>query len=252
MRRNFFCTLAALCICGFSGAVNCTDIMVDVDTTNSYQLDVDGDGTIDFLFFVKLNPYVNSYVIGLNGNQIESEFSVSTYANRLIVGFFLGNMAWNDTAYTIQNGQGDFDTGNDEFGYVGLKLFKGSNWYYAYVEVRAPYSQPLLSLYRMGFNPVAFGPLKVEDCATVAVVEKNPLPANVMAANGMLQIALGNHEATQESILQLVNLNGQIVMERKLYEASTSVPVNFLKSGIYFAIIRVNGYESYRRKVLIP
>lgn len=248
MRKNIFCTLVALCICEFACAVVCTDIMFDVEPGNSYQLDVDGDGTVDFLFFATLDPYVNTYIIGLNGNEIESEFSVATYANRLIVGSYLGNMAWNDTAYTIQDGQGDFDTGNDESGYVGLKLYKGGNWYYAYVEVRAPYSQPLLSLYRMGFNPVANDPLKVVDCATVAVVEKNPLSANVIAANGMLKVELGEHDVAQESILQLVNLNGQIVMERKLYAKSTSVPVNALKSGIYFAIIRNNGQESYRMK----
>lgn len=225
--------------------------MFDVDPTHPYQLDVDGDSTIDFLFFAALDPYVNSYIIGLNGNEIESEFSVSTYANRLIEGFYIGNMAWNDTAYTIQNGQGDFDTGNDEFGYVGLKLYKGDNWHYAYVEVRAPYSQPLLSLYRMGFNPVPFGALKVEDCATVAVVEKNPFAANVTVANGMLQIELGNQGAAQESMLQLVNLNGQIIIERKLSAESTGIPVNGLESGIYFAIIRSSRYESYRAKVLI-
>ncbi len=253
MKKIIFCAIIATCQCGLAHAVNCTTIMEEVDTSNNYQLDVDGDGTKDFWFFAALTPYVNSYILGLNGNEIEVKAPNGTdftRARRLVAGNPIGVWYWNDTAYLIKNGQGDFAGGSEEFGWVGLKLYKSGNWHYCFVELRAPYSQPIISVYRSGYNSEPGSPLKADDCST-AVPERNLIEANAFISGDYLRVLLANQDALNSN-LQLVNVTGQTILEEKIKSQDNSIALNNLQSGIYFAAIRNGRQLLYRTKVFIP
>jgi len=234
--------------------ITCTFLSVQIDSNQSYQLDVNGDGTNDYLLVAAYTPYVNNYIVGFNGNEVEVtwyEGDDADRARRIISGDPVGSLYWNDTAYMIQNGLGAFAGGSDEYGMVGLRLNNGGSYRYAFLELRAPYWQAMVAVYAMGYDDSG-AQLRTDVCPhPVAVQEAEPVRVNAFFNDNTLHVSLGE-EPEPDSEIHLMNVAGQKVRSEKLLERDSNFAWQDIETGIYLVVLTNSEGMVYRKKIFIP
>ena len=255
MKKTFLTCAIALASCVFAqAAITCTFLTIHIDTNQTYPLDIDDDGTNDFLLQTAYTPYVNNFITGLNGNEIEVTAWSGNDANRcrrIESGDPVGSLAWNDTAYLIENGQGAFSGGSEEYGHVGLRLNKSGNYHYAFLQARAPYWQALLEVYAIGYNDAALSETRTDACPQpVGVEEQSRAGVNAFMNGNYIHVSLPDDEA-QNAELQIVNVAGQVVLTEKLQQTENDIALNNFRSGVYLAAILKDKKVVQRTKVLI-
>jgi hypothetical protein len=246
----------ALAACANAQAtIQCTFQLIQIDSNEVAPIDVDGDGTNDFLLFAEESPYVNNYIVGVSGNEIEvrSGGGVEHWrARRITSGDPVGQIAWNDTAYLIQNGQGAFAGGTEEYGHVGLRLSKEDGYHYAFLEVRAFYWNPFLAVYSWGYNDEALAQTRTDACPhPVGIADRNLSAANAFINGNYLHVSLGS-DVPAETEVQLISISGQTVHREELRQAESDIAVNWLQSGVYMVAILQNQKVVQRKKVFVP
>jgi len=256
MKKFFFTAAFALMLCTFAHAtITCTFVTLQIDTNEFLPIDVDGDGTNDYILQTAYSPYVNNFITGLNGNEIEVAAWSGNDANRcrrIESGDPVGSQAWNDTDYMIENGQGAFSGGSEEYGHIGLRLNKSGNYHYAFLEVRAPYWQALVAVYAIGYNDAAGAEMRTDVCPQPVGVEERGLTlATILLQENHLHVSMQG-EIAAESEVRLINAAGQIVLSGKLNQEENRFPLQQLQSGIYIAVVIQNNIVAQRKKILLP
>lgn len=253
MKHRSFLMAAALMICSAAQAtITCRFVSIQIDSNQSIPLDIDNDGTNDYILLAQYTPYVNNYLVGLNGNEAEVTSwtgADATRARRIESGDPVGTLAWNDTAYMIKNGQGSFSGGSEEYGHVGLRLNKSGSWHYAFLELRAPYWQALVAVYNIGYNDVAGAETRTDACPLVGVEEATSAASLVMRGKQLHVPAQSG--AMNERQLLIFNSAGQTIWSEPLTQDAAVVSLQDFKSGIYVAAVMEQGKLLQRSKITL-
>lgn len=251
--KNIFLTSAfALTLSVIAQAtITCTFVNIQIDSNQSVPLDIDNDGTNDYILLAEYTPYVNNYLVGLNGNEIEvtaGSGANATRARRIESGDPVGALAWNDTAYMIKNGGGSFSGGSEEYGHVGLRLNKSGTYHHAFLELRAPYWQALVAVYAIGYNNEAGAETRTDGCPLLSGELTGD--AGLFLTDNQLQAKLSN-APTSGSNLLVFNAAGQLVVSEKLLQQETVIALNDLQNGSYVAVVMQGNEFVVRRKIML-
>lgn len=222
--------------------INCGEINSNANNspTGHYQLDIDGDGVKDFIFYVVYTSGVSAthYVIGKNGSEIEVDAPNGNLANKLSQGNQIGNNYWNDTAYLrISNpSSGNFNSP----GYVGLRHYKNGGYYLAFVRIELTNgSSPFYTLiYEYGYNTSQGEALKAGQCSTTSVNDIEEKEIYMYCAAGKINVNIPIMSSAKAYSVEVINSLGQTIYSEKVFSGNNALPLSNLQSGIYVAAIK--------------
>lgn len=230
--------------------IHCSFTMLQIDSNETAPIDVDGDGQNDYILYTEYTPYINNYIVGVNGNEIEVQFG--DRARRIESGDPVGALSWASTAYMIKEGQGAFSGGEEEYGHLGLRLNKGGNYHYAFLEIRAPYWQAFIGVYSRGYNDVALAETRTDACPHPVGISGTEVPsATAFLSGNLLHVSLDGDKAMNGSEVQLMNAAGQVVHRQMLQQAESDILLNGIGSGVYIVAILNKESLLLRKKVVI-
>lgn len=235
--------------------INCGEINSNASNspTGYYQLDIDGDGVKDFIFYVVYTSGVSAthYVIGKNGSEIEVDAPNGNLANKLSQGNQIGNNYWNDTAYLhISNPlSGNFNSP----GYVGLRHYKNGGYYFAFVRITLTNgSSPFYTLlYEYGYNTQQGESLKAGQCSPTSVNDIEEKQAEIFYAEGTINVMLPVLTSPKMYSAEMINRLGQLVYSKKIFSGNNVVLLPNLQSGVYVTVIRDGANIVAHRKIWI-
>lgn len=245
------CTLLFTASLFAHATITCNFTLLQIDSNETAPIDVDGDGTNDFLLYAEYTSFgVNNYIVGVSGNEIEVQYG--DRARRIESGDPVGSMSWASTAYMIKAGQGAFSGGEEEYGHVGVRLSKNGTYNYGFLEVRAPYWQAFVAVYSRGYNDVALAETRTDACPhPVGIGEEKVSSANAFLSGNLLHVSLTGEKTVNGSEVHLMNAAGQLVHRQLLQHTESDILLNGIGSGVYIVAILNKEHLLLRKKVVI-
>ena len=160
-----------------------------------------------------------------------------------------GNNFWNDTAYMLINGGGNFGGSNTD-GYIGVRHFKNGSYYYAWVDMDF---NSLMRIDSYGYDTVAGSPLTAGQCTTTATPIQSLSKIDVELYNygNIMQVNLSNYAQIEEARLQVVNLSGQVMYTESLLSDNNTINLTGLQKGIYLVAIENKAGLVSKKKIFV-
>ncbi len=269
-------------ITAIAGIANAQVVYTDINPDHlvtgnggSYNLDVDGDGTVDFGLITAVSSTSFTYYSGalnisvnynaaaiypLNGSVMTNGSSVydvpvgsaigssgsfnSSGTNSL--GYGIVYSVTGATSYSGTYANGNF-IGNE--GFVGLKFDIGGNTHYGWVRVEVTADGSTLSVKDYAYESTANTAILSGNGANGPVgLETTVNNVEIQNFNDKIKIKLSN-ELTN-SIASITSITGQEVLSKSINNSVDFIELNDLSSGIY--IVSVNTDQgNFNKKIYI-
>jgi len=240
-----------------SATVTCTTLNSIANQNTIYKIDIDGDGVKDFwvhVYFTASGNLSTHYIVGKNGSEVEVDAPNGYDINRLEENNSIGNNYWNDTAYFVQDGLGNFSGANMN-GYAGLRFYKNGNYYYCYVYVmltiyQGPSFVAQTNVSYTGFNDIANDPLQAGQCLTTSIKPLHLSSTNIYPNPTTNQLNITTTlQGNDEVQYQIINTLGATAMANKATAKDFSIDVSTLPTGIYFIHLQSGNAKTVKRFV---
>lgn len=167
--------------------------------SNNFEIDINGDGTIDFGFFVEPRDDCTTGAIGrvnliaVNSGAVATIIDDNEYAASISVGSSIPedvelNMSSQSQNYLIGCDQNVGEFGPGESGFVGLEFLAGNNTHYGYLEVEFEEGSITTNILEACYEDVPGAPIRVGACNTSPIPVNGvviPLTLALMAMGGM-------------------------------------------------------------------
>lgn len=260
-------TAGAVALAGSADAqIIYTDVNPDavVSDTVYYDLDMDGDAVVDFVFATE--GYTTSY-----GPVNLSMLYVPVAANAVLGSLYMGsyplpfvmnngdsisstNTSWNDgsvngglqylSVLTPYGGYGNWQGQTDK--YVGVRFNIGSNTHYGWVRLSVSANADTIIIKDYAYNSQPNIGLLAGETGPLNVAPVNSDPVNIYAADHT--VFLQNAGAATGGNVRVYNINGQTVRESAITEENFNISLEGETSGIYFVeVLRPDGTRIVRK-----
>lgn len=220
---------------------------VTLEVGDAYDLDLDGDGVLDFNFAVdsKTGPYGTwSYgtAFGIGGTQNQVIGYTGTYYNygsNLNAGDEIGpDGPWISDAVLASNFYdypfGAFPGAGE--GYIGVQFEISGNLHYGWVRLEADINDLFITLMDMAYENVA--ETAIEAGATtspVAIPEISASLVNVYSFGSTLYI---NNTGMNQPFVNVYDLNGKLVLSQDLTGGNNVITMDQIAEGNYLVNIK--------------
>lgn len=206
-------------------------------------LDVNNDGINDYLLSIAYGPVT---IQGFNGCQVET--GVNGTAIGLNTGAPVGTNSWQDSA-TIYFSSGTYYFPLNTFASLGLKLVKGGQTYYGYLEMEVNGTSTVftVSTFNMGYDNV---PGEIIDAGAAATGIAEVIPDNIKwnVVNETLKVVLPGNTGSE---LQIYSYDGKMLLRKWIGAETGEVSLDALSAGIYLFAIN-NTKSQYSRSFFKP
>lgn len=252
--------------------VDIDDITVEIG--DIVQIDVDGDGTDDFLFqaassgtnwtFGRVFGNVTSYAVGASSNKVAGYNGYFLpYGSALDAGQEVGptldfigssstnpgNVAFLNSIYSSAT-YGQFSGVEDK--YLGFQFEVGGNLHYGWMRLDGTVGPVTLTIKDMAFNSDVEGPIEAGDTGepVVGISEViDPSQLNVYSFGNTVNVMVYGLEANTAQI-QIVNMLGETVYNNGLDMSGMTISLATAAEGIYTVNIVADG-KVYNKQVYI-
>lgn len=253
-----------------NGQIVYTDIADEtVDIGEMFSLDVDGDGTMDFLFqatsttggswsFARVFGYVSSYTVGGSSNALVGYSGpYLPYGSALDSGDGIGPDA--DFIYNTLNQvflasiyagvtYGAFANEDDK--YLGFQFVIGADLHYGWARLDATVGDVSVTIKDFAYQATA----NTEILAGATVSEV----ANVISENDLTAYSFGNtinvivkNLNANNATVEVVNLAGQVVYTNSLNMAGMQITLDNAATGNYILHIVTEDNAVYTKQLFV-
>jgi len=266
--KSYSALAGTLVVGGVADAqVNYTDVNPDANVTtgNSYNLDLNNDATVDFVFQLNagtynagtFNIYYDYAIIapGAAGNAIDTA-SAGGPMNHALNDPISSALLWDATsAYQLLGLALDppfntYNTGNflgTGDGYIGLKFMIGTNTHYGWVRVNLAADALSMLVKDYGYDATPNTQI-LAGAQPTAVVENSINTVQIFSnANG---INVNMNNATVEGTILITDVLGHEVANVAVSSSSQVVSMDNATAGIYFVTVYQNG-SKITKKVMV-
>lgn len=224
---------------------------VTLEVGDAYDLDLDGDGVLDFDFAVSsvTGPYgtwsfgtafgmfpggggSNNQVIGYTGTYYN-------YGSNLNAGDEIGpDGPWVSDAVLASNFYdntfGDFPGAGE--GYIGVQFEISGNLHYGWIRLEADINDLFITLMDMAYENVAETPIDAGATTTpTAIPEISSSLVNVYSFGSTLYI---NNTGMTQPFVNVYDLNGKLVLSQDLTGGNNTITMDQLAVGNYLVNIK--------------
>lgn len=265
-----YSAISAVAAFGAEANAQVTTTMVDyTGGYESYDIDIDGDGTMDFTMnafdlssaYGSIGP-INQLVFEAKGSNRfvgSSSYYVSVLNNGDIVdsgATFMSNTSmWQGATggnmmvyYNIYSsyyvGSWGSWTGGIDSKYVGLEFDISGSTHYGWARFSIPADGSSWTLEKVGYEATA--DTGIEIGANPVSVEENATQFNVNTADGNINITTDAVNST----VNVINMQGQVVASEVINSSNTVIANNFAK-GVYIVNIVDNKGKAVSKKVTL-
>lgn len=214
-------------------------------TSGSYNLDINQDGTTDFVITIAYNSgsgNVNCTVTAPSGDADVNPEDSTNYQ--------VGSGAeWQNPMVMFSCGGAGYDGGLFTYGqhYMAMQFTANYNNYLAWLKVNQ--TSCTLVIESVGYNNTPDGTLLVGQTGATAVNDVNMGTIQINVINNNLFIT--GSAAYVDNRLSIYDLCGRQLLSVQLLNTSQTIPVNKTEAGIYLASLSLSNGQVVTRKIFV-
>ncbi len=240
-----------------SAQVQYTDIEPDTLIADNnvapgqYELDLDGDGSVDFFFMHFYYP-VPVYVLSIYTQYFQTHEILTTMDSKVAALERLEQIdeSRNFWTCTAQGGQSTGLSFADEWRgsedrFIGLRVFDGQHWKYGWVQAAVAADESSITLRGYAVQMSADTPIIAGETGVSAVAGRTePAAPRIVVEGRTVSIDAGLPGRLHASIHDIL---GKPRMQRSIDGTRLSLDLSPLSDGIYFLRVLSGGRETIRR-----
>lgn len=231
-----------------------TDVTPDttVNATNTaYNLDLNNDGTVDFIFGFYAGVYnYGSQSFPYNLTYVYTQSTATNKVDTMATEFpavhnlndsIKATNKWSDAGAwllgyaftTLPYSGGDWLGATDK--YLGVQFAIGTNIHHGWVRLDHASNASSITIKDYAYNTVPLAPIKAGETSVTVGIPAIELNAKVYAHNKVVNVKLGE---VKDATISIVDVTGREVTALALGAGSTQIDLSAEASGVYFVNVK--------------